>query len=138
MTSTRSSTTTARSDFVTWTTGPTLETMSGGQPVTLATFSEGHAPSDFTVAGSNLFFVASDASHGRELWVTNGTAQGTELVKDIVPGPVGSYPNNLTNANGTLYFTAASANGQNELWRSDGTAQGTTLVADLPGQPSAR
>jgi ELWxxDGT repeat protein len=122
--------------LLSWAGGPTLETMSGGQPVTLATFSGGDAPADFTVAGSNLFFVASDATHGRELWVTNGTAQGTELVNDILPGPIGSYPTNLTNANGTLYFTATGSNGQNELWRSDGTAQGTTLVADLPGQPS--
>ncbi len=124
--------------FVSYGSSPTLELLQGGQPVTLATFSAGDGPANFAVAGSQLFFVAADATHGRELWVTNGTAQGTALVKDIVPGSAGSYPTNLTSVNGTLYFTVTGSNDQNQLWKSDGTAQGTVLVADLPGQPAAK
>ncbi len=38
----------------------------------------------FTPAGAQLFFVADDGIHDEELWVTDGTAAGTRLVKDIV------------------------------------------------------
>jgi len=36
--------------------------------------------------GSLLYFSARDANHGRELWVSDGTARGTRLVMDINPG----------------------------------------------------
>jgi len=33
-----------------------------------------------------LYFNANDGVHGRELWATDGTEAGTQLVKDISPG----------------------------------------------------
>ena len=36
--------------------------------------------------GSRLFFAADDGTHGDELWNSDGTAEGTVLVKDIRPG----------------------------------------------------
>ncbi len=86
--------------------------------------------SDFTAAGNNLFFTASDPVHGDELWKTDGTAAGTGLVADINPGAGGSYPTDLTALNGTLYFLATNGTTYNEqLWESDGTAAGTFQIA---------
>jgi ELWxxDGT repeat protein len=85
------------------------------------------------------YFRGSDDAHGQELWRTDGTAAGTRLVADIIPGPVGSMPDELVVLNGTLFFAAYGPDfsGQ-ELWRSDGTAAGTVLVKDIaPGSASS-
>ncbi len=88
-------------------------------------------PGPFTVAGTNAFFEADDGVDGRELWKTDGTAAGTQLVKDIVGGPDGSNPAELTNVNGELYFTFGNIyfdNTFSDLWKSDGTLVGTSEV----------
>jgi ELWxxDGT repeat protein len=53
------------------------------------------------------------------------------LVKDILPGSLGSYPSNLTVVGNTLFFTADNGTNGRELWKTDGTTQGTTLVSDI-------
>jgi ELWxxDGT repeat protein len=78
---------------------------------------------------------------GRELWKSDGTPQGTVLVKDIHPGeelhsgyPLSSYPYDLTVAAGQLFFVANDGVHGEELWKTDGTESGTVLVRDiLPG-----
>lgn len=93
-------------------------------------------PSNYVTIGNTMYFVARDGwdepgTHGVELWKTDGTTAGTQLVSDIAPGTEGSYPWQLTNLNGTLIFTANDGVGGTELWKTDGSAQGTELLADL-------
>ena len=88
-------------------------------------------PDDLTTVGSTIFFTATNATQGTELWKSNGTAAGTLLVKDIYPGSHSSAPDNLVNVNGVLYFTATNGVNGRELWKSNGTAAGTVLVKDL-------
>src|SRR5687768_5542786 len=38
-------------------------------------------------SGRHVFFIADDGVHGEELWVTDGTAAGTRLVRDANLGP---------------------------------------------------
>jgi len=83
------------------------------------------------VAGNKLFFTFDDDISGRELWVSDGTQEGTRMVKDINPGPGFSDPSFLTPFGDFLYFTAYSPEYGTELWRSDGTEDGTEIVADL-------
>jgi ELWxxDGT repeat protein len=81
-----------------------------------------------------LFFVHSDPTHGAELWRSDGSPGGTGLVKDIAPGPAGSFPTELAHVGGYLYFSAQDGVHGYELWRSDGTAEGTVLVKEIyPG-----
>lgn len=91
---------------------------------------EGSYAADFTAVGSMTFFTATTATYGKELWKTDGTADGTILVKDILPGSYGSNPANLTNFNGTLFFSADDGVHGYELWKSDGTADGTVMIND--------
>jgi len=96
------------------------------------------------VLDGELFFQGDDGEHGSELWKTDGTPEGTELVKDIWPGPDGSRPGSLRWPSrpwfepvmgGELYFRANQPDTGYELWKTDGTPSGTVLVKDIwPGR----
>ena len=45
-----------------------------------------------TNVNGTLFFTANDGTNGRELWKSDGTADGTVLVKDIASGSSSSSP----------------------------------------------
>lgn len=84
----------------------------------------------YTKAGGITFFTADDGVHGKELWKSDGTALGTAMVKDIIPGAVGSNPSDLTNVGGVLFFYVVTDELHQALWKSDGTEVGTVLVKD--------
>ena len=75
--------------------------------------------------GYYAFFAATDSEHGEELWVTDGTAAGTHMVKDIVPGANTSNVSYLTRFNDKVVFSAYTDDYGIELWISDGTEEGT-------------
>jgi ELWxxDGT repeat protein len=96
-------------------------------------FDYSSSPVLLTQVGNKLFFGANDGVNGRELWITDGTESGTQLVKDIKPGSFGSYLRSFTEFNNKLYFAADNGDGLS-LWVSDGTTAGTQLVKDIsPG-----
>jgi ELWxxDGT repeat protein len=86
--------------------------------------------------GNGFAFYADDGVHGSEVWGTDGTAAGTRLVSDIVPGPLGSNPSGLATAGGRLYFAADDGIHGRELWESDGTAAGTRMAQDINPGPA--
>src|SRR5438067_13780239 len=64
----------------------------------------GSNPEQVVDVGGMAFFVANDGVHGFELWKSDGTADGTRMVKDIVPGPGSSLAGGLTAVDRTLFF----------------------------------
>jgi ELWxxDGT repeat protein len=90
---------------------------------------------DWLATSGGLFlFQAQDATHGLELWASDGTEAGTILLRDFYPGGTGGLPNELTELAGTVYFSAATETQGYELWRTDGTPAGTSLVKEIrPG-----
>ncbi len=82
-------------------------------------------PYYLTDVNGTLFFITNDNGViGTELWKTDGTEAGTQLVKDVTEGTEGGL-NNLVSFGGKLYFTKSGV-----LWSSDGTADGTMPVDD--------
>src|ERR1044071_4960332 len=72
-----------------------------------ANFSNAHSNISEHVELGNLVLLAlDDGIHGVELWSSNGTPAGTQLLLDIKPGPEGSDINQLTVLNGVAYFWA--------------------------------
>mgnify|MGYP003345699364 CR=1 FL=1 len=59
-------------------------------------------PHSWISFGGRVYFSASTAQSGEELWSSDGVA--TQLVQDFMPGPEGSYPSGMLVANGNLYF----------------------------------
>jgi ELWxxDGT repeat protein len=107
----------------------------GTKKTTVANISN---PVQFTNVNGALFFSAYDATHGRELWRTDGTSAGTVLVRDIHPGIHTSSPGELTNAAGRLVFVADDGTHGAELWFSNGASTGTLLIGDVhPGSPGS-
>ena len=93
-------------------------------------------PSQLKASGGQLFFRALGPGIGEELYVTDGTEAGTQLVLDIKPGSTTSYPSHLhAPSSGGIYLIADDPTAGRELMRSDGTAAGTFTILDAqPGQ----
>jgi ELWxxDGT repeat protein len=126
----------------------------GAAPIQLSTIRNPSGPGplsldsrgDFLVQGSVAWFPANNdlgqtGVNGMELWRTDGTPNGTALVKDIIPGPqsgltrmLGPMPGDPSRA---IMFADSSAAG-GELFVTDGTSAGTMLIKDInPGTASS-
>jgi len=94
-------------------------------------------PEHLTVLGNALYFIAADQFDRIQLWRSDGTAAGTQVVKEL--GDLGIYHvETMLEVRGNLFLVAfADASGK-ELWISDGTAVGTRLLKDIyPGNIGA-
>lgn len=82
------------------------------------------------------YFVARTDEAGYEPWVTDGTTEGTHLLKDINttgenPGVSNSASGYFTEYKGKVFFAATSGDYGGELWLTDGTTAGTVLFKDI-------
>jgi ELWxxDGT repeat protein len=50
----------------------------------------GYPPNITAIGDRRALFSVDNGEHGRELWLTDATAEGTHMVADIYPGAHGS------------------------------------------------
>ncbi|WP_264529471.1 T9SS type A sorting domain-containing protein [Flavobacterium sp. N502540] len=83
----------------------------------------------------NIFFLAGNEDTGREIWKSNGTPEGTSLVKDVYPGKEDGGMDLLKGRsailNKTLFFIAKDETSNGEIWKTDGTETGTVKVTNF-------
>ncbi|AUS99311.1 pre-peptidase [Nostoc sp. CENA543] len=89
------------------------------------------APSNLTAVGNTLYFVTdSDNDFNLELWKSDGTSGGTQIIgTDGVAPNLGLGAFSLTAVGSALYFVANNPGSGLELWRTDGTT--TNMVKDI-------
>jgi len=102
-------------------------------------------PGPGVALGGTVLFAADDLVHGRELFVSDGTAAGTRLVADINPATmpndvtedrepaligVGSNPTDFVRCGSGACFVADDGRTGRQLWFSNGERRGTYRVVD--------
>lgn len=87
-------------------------------------------PRTFHTVGDKVFFIAETTHQGQEIWVTDGTANGTKLLQDINPGNESTELHSLTAWNGRAYFFATGT--QPQLYVSDGDTTETLMTVTSP------
>jgi ELWxxDGT repeat protein len=76
-----------------------------------------------------VVFPAYTPNSGIELWGSDGTAQGTRLLREILPGPDSVRIRPLGTVRRLAVFLADDFSRHSfGLWRSDGTAEGTVQI----------
>ena len=80
--------------------------------------------------GNKLLFAGQQDNLDFELFISDGTAEGTEMLANINRYE-SSYPHNFWEGENYTYFTADDGVHGFELFRTDGTQEGTELVADI-------
>lgn len=88
----------------------------------------GAQPTHLTAADPYLYFAGSWIGIGRELWRSDGTAQGTVPFVDLIPGPASGNPFALTWINARLWFAARRDGSDIDYFVTDGSAAGTVPV----------
>lgn len=106
---------------------------------------KGSLPNSFAIFNGQLYFFATwfyptmanqspnMYTFDTELWRTNGTASGTELALDIVPGDwrFGGPLGQLTAAGPSLYFVYFTHAFGTEVYKTQGTAATTERLTNL-------
>ena len=98
--------------------------------------------------GGVLYFTADDGIHGNELWKSDGTLGGTEMVIDLTPAMCPTCTNmdsdirELVAGDSHLFFASTGLvdgfpDPIRELYVSDGTESGTEMVIDLFNCPTS-
>jgi len=89
-----------------------------------------NCPSNLVSTGDRVFFSFNDPVDGTELWVSDGTRNGTRKISDLAPDGERSSVRALMAWNGGVAFRGEGPSGPATLYFSDGTLEGTRPISD--------
>lgn len=84
-------------------------------------------------AGTKTYLVIDDTGYGTELFVVGARESEPHLVRDILPGRLGSAPRLLAEQGTRVYFSADDGISGRELWVTEGTSATTLRLSDIAG-----
>ncbi|WP_338068637.1 ELWxxDGT repeat protein, partial [Archangium gephyra] len=95
-------------------------------------------------ASGTVYFSARDGNNASALWRTDGTPEGTRLVRQFATGTASGFLLELATVGDTLYLTVNDERLGTRLFKSDGTPEGTVELPqpergplDRPGELTA-
>ena len=94
------------------------------------------SPEFWGASGGRALFAATSPQSGRELWRSDGTTAGTQLLREFETGTGGGAPSQSLSINGRVLFFVGGFD--RELWASDGTDAGTVRLAAIGRDPVPR
>jgi ELWxxDGT repeat protein len=83
--------------------------------------------SSMCVNNSRIYFAATDQADNIEPWSSDGTAAGTSIIKDLLPGS-SSNPENFFTFNNSVVFTTLVDQVYFCVYKTDGTAANTDTI----------
>ncbi|MGB0166586.1 MAG: T9SS type A sorting domain-containing protein, partial [Luteibaculum sp.] len=116
----------------------TLARSSGSGASIIMAYEEDDAPKRFTDLGLKTLFTKYDRAQGNGLWITEGFASSTRIIKvvNILDSKCSGCP--FPKDGGYVYFPAQTYYSGIELWRSNGTEFGTQQIINLnPGEANS-
>ena len=88
-------------------------------------------------SSANFYFTALVSGNQRELHESDGTSQGTGMVRNLAGSGSAAVDDLVMLDDSLVLFTARTSDGQRELHRSRGTSNSTFLVKNLAGSRAA-
>lgn len=116
---------------ITPTTGSELYAIKNGELILIKDINPGKvgsSPTNFTLYKNKVYFTATTAANGAEVWSTDGTEAGTQLAIEVIAGanPLYGHERLIVAKNGKLYFSQ-----DGKAYVSDGTTAGTSQIGTL-------
>ncbi len=84
---------------------------------------------ELLVFDDEVVFLGRTLTEGRELWRSDGTVSGTQMLVDLAPGAADGLETDPIAFRGRIYFVKRDGQDDDAVWISDGTAAGTREFA---------
>ena len=107
-------------------------------PVLVQDFAPGSStaklsPTSLAVVDQLLYFSGFDPQHGREPWVSDGSAAGTRRLADLCPGPCSSYPSGFLGLGDKVLFGGTNGYQGALFAAAGGQVEEIASYRDAPG-----
>ena len=93
-------------------------------------------PAGYPILNNLYYFGATEPGTGNELWVTDGTPEGTHIVVDLKPGTGGAGPKKILAVGQRILFEATPTTFL-AVCSTDGTPEGTAVLTGTSNRPYA-